>query len=41
MNKATVVKEWLNKESDFDFESTNEDKHNVEDFTKENNKQNS
>ena len=41
MNKATVVKEWLNKESDFDFESTNEDKHNVEDFTKENTKQNS
>ena len=39
MNKAELDNEWQNKESDFNFESSNEDNHNAEDFTKESTKQ--
>lgn len=34
MNKVALDNEWQNKESDFNFESSNEYNHNVEDFTK-------
>ena len=38
-SQVALVNEWLNKDSNFNFEVVDEGEHNLEEFTKENTKQ--
>ena len=40
MGKVALVREWLNKDYDFNFEVVNEGEHNLEELTEENTRQN-